>query len=142
MIAPRLFACALGAICLTALPARLDAATTVDARLAVLRGLDKITGRITTLTTPVGDTVRFVSLAIIVRACRTRTPEETPEGAAFLDITDIKPNQPPADIFRGWMFASSPAVSAMDHPVYDIWVLECREPLPQQPDSANPIETG
>lgn len=143
MIATRLFACSLGAaVCLTAFSTRLDAATTIDTRLAVLRGLDKITGRITTLTTPVGDSVRFGSLAIIVRACRTRPPEEPPESAAFLDITDIKPNQPPADVFRGWMFASSPAVSAMDHAVYDIWVLECREPLPQQPDTANPIETG
>jgi len=129
----------LAALC--AAPA--DAATNIDTRFAVLRGLDKITGRITTLTTPVGDTVRFGSLAVIVRACRTRPPEETPESAAFLDITDIKPNQPPADVFRGWMFASSPAVSAMDHPVYDIWVLECRDPLPQQSEPANnPIETG
>jgi hypothetical protein len=135
----RLAGLALAAFC--AVPA--DAATNLDTRIAVLRGLDKITGRITTLTTPVGDTVRFGSLAVIVRACRTRPPEEPPENAAFLDITDIKPNQPPVDVFRGWMFASSPAISAMDHPVYDIWVLECREPLPQPPEPANnPIETG
>lgn len=118
------------------------AGTDIDTRLAVLRGLDKITGRITTLTTPVGDTVRFGSLAIIVRACRTRPPEEPPENAAFLDIADIKPNQPPVDVFRGWMYASSPAVSAMDHPVYDIWVLECKEPLQGPADTGNPIETG
>lgn len=119
-----------------------DAATDLDTRLAVLRGLDKITGRITTLTSPVGDTVRFGSLAIIVRACRTRPPEEPPESAAFLDIADIKPNQPPVDVFRGWMYASSPAISAMDHPVYDIWVLECKEPLQPPADTGNPIETG
>lgn len=119
-----------------------NAATDIDTRLAVLRGLDKITGRITTLTTPVGDTVRFGSLAIIVRACRTRPPEEPPESAAFLDIADIKPNQPPVDVFRGWMYASSPAVSAMDHPVYDIWVLECKEPISPPADTGNPIETG
>lgn len=124
-----------------AIPAA-DAGTTLDTRIAVLRGLDKITGKITTFTTPVGDTVRFGSLAIIVRACRTTPPEEAPESAAFLDITDLKPNQPPADVFRGWMFASSPAVSAMDHPVYDIWVLQCREPIAPPPDQANPIETG
>ncbi|MBN2751357.1 MAG: DUF2155 domain-containing protein [Rhodospirillaceae bacterium] len=121
---------------------RLNAATNIDTRLAMLRGLDKITGRITTITAVVGDTVRFGSLAIIVRACRTRPPEDPPESAAFLDITDIKPNQPPADVFRGWMFASSPAVSAMDHPVYDIWVLECKEPLPEQNEPITPIETG
>lgn len=124
---------------LVLLPAH--AATDVDCGVAVLRGLDKITGRITTIVTPVGETVRFGTLAIIVRTCRTRPPEETPESAAFLDVTDLKPNQPPADVFRGWMFASSPAVSAMDHPVYDIWVMGCREPRPK-PDSAGPIETG
>jgi hypothetical protein len=118
-----------------------SAATNIDTKFAVLRALDKITGRITTLDTPVGETVRFGSLSIIVRACRTRPPEEPPESAAFLDITDIKPNKPPIDAFRGWMFASSPAVSAMDHAVYDIWVLECREPLPQN-DTTTPIETG
>lgn len=140
---PRRASLRVAALCLVAaFAAPADAATNIDTRLAVLRGLDKITGRITTLTTPVGDTVRFGSLAVIVRACRTRPPEEPPESAAFLDITDIKPNQPPVDVFRGWMFASSPAVSAMDHPVYDIWVLECREPLQQQPDAADSIETG
>ncbi len=117
------------------------AATNIDTKAAALRALDKITGRVTTLVTPVGETVRFGSLSIIVRACRTRPPEETPESAAFLDITDIKPNKPPIDVFRGWMFASSPAVSAMDHAVYDIWVLECREPL-QPNETTPPIETG
>jgi len=135
-------ALALGAALLTLSPSGLSAATDIDTRLAILRGLDKITGRITTITAVVGDTVRFGSLAIIVRACRTRPPEETPESTAFLDITELKPNQPPADVFRGWMFASSPAVSAMDHPVYDIWVLEYREPLKPRDEPANPIETG
>ncbi|MGE4527711.1 MAG: DUF2155 domain-containing protein [Rhodospirillaceae bacterium] len=135
-------ALALGAALFALAPAPTEAATNIDTRLAILRGLDKITGRITTITAVVGDTVRFGSLAIIVRACRTRPPEETPESAAFLDITELKPNQPPADVFRGWMFASSPAVSAMDHPVYDIWVLECREPLKPRDEPANPIETG
>ena len=133
---------AFGALVLGLSAAPVSASTNLDTRIAVLRGLDKITGRITTLTTPVGDTVRFGSLAIIVRACRTRPPEEPPESAAFLDIADIKPNQPPVDVFRGWMYASSPAVSAMDHPVYDIWVLECREPLNPPDGSGNPIETG
>ncbi|MBF0307776.1 MAG: DUF2155 domain-containing protein, partial [Alphaproteobacteria bacterium] len=54
-------------------------------------------------------------------------PEETPEAAAFLDVWEIRPGQPATDLFRGWMFASSPALSAMEHPVYDIWVLDCRD---------------
>jgi len=118
-----------------------NAATNIDTQTAVLRGLDKITGRVTTLVAKVGETVKFGSLSIIVRSCRMRPPEEPPESAAFLDVTDIKYHQPPIDVFRGWMFASSPAVSAMDHPVYDIWVLECRDPIKAK-GNKNPIETG
>lgn len=95
--------------------------------LAVLGGLDKITARVATIEAPVGEPVHFGTLQIIVRACKKRRPEENPESAAFLDIWDQKPGQPAQDLFRGWMFASSPALSAMEHPVYDVWVLDCRK---------------
>ncbi|MGE5548023.1 MAG: DUF2155 domain-containing protein [Solirubrobacterales bacterium] len=93
--------------------------------IAVLGGLDKVTARVVSIEAPVGDPVRFGSLEIIARACKKHRPEETPESAAFLDITDMK-SAPPQPLFRGWMFSSSPALSAMEHPVYDIWVLDCR----------------
>jgi len=93
--------------------------------IAVLQALDKTTARITTLQALVGQPVHFGSLEVVVRTCRKHPPEEEPESAAFLDIWDTKPNQPAQEVFRGWMFASSPAVSAMEHPVYDIWVLDC-----------------
>lgn len=95
--------------------------------LAVLGGLDKITAKVGTIEAPVGEPVHFGTLEIIVRSCKKRRPEENPESAAFLDIWDRKPGQPAQDLFRGWMFASSPALSAMEHPVYDIWVLDCRK---------------
>jgi hypothetical protein len=95
--------------------------------LAVLGGLDKITARVATIEAPVGEPVHFGTLQIIVRACKKRRPEENPESAAFLDIWDQKPGQAAQDLFRGWMFASSPALSAMEHPVYDVWVLDCRK---------------
>lgn len=94
--------------------------------MAVLGGLDKITARVVTIEAPVGEPVRFGTLEIVARACKKRRPEENPESAAFLDIWDIKQGQPAQGVFRGWMFASSPALSAMEHPVYDIWVLDCR----------------
>ena len=93
--------------------------------IAVLRGLDKVTARISTIEVPVGHAVRFGTLEITVRTCDKRPPEEPPEAAAFLDIWEIRQEQPSANLFRGWMFASSPALSAMDHPVYDVWVLDC-----------------
>ena len=92
---------------------------------AVLQGLDKVTGRVQTIDAPVGATIHFGTLEIIARTCRKRPPEEQPESAAFLDIWEIKPGEAAASLFRGWMFASSPALSALEHPVYDIWVLDC-----------------
>lgn len=93
---------------------------------AVLQALDKVTARVSTLEAPVGQTVKFGALEIVVRLCDKRPPEETPESTAFLDIREVRPGLEPTDVFRGWMFASSPALSAMEHPVYDVWVLDCR----------------
>ena len=94
---------------------------------AVLQGLDKVTGRVQKIEAPVGATIHFGTLEIIARTCRKRPPEEPPEAAAFLDIWEIKQGAPAASLFRGWMFASSPALSALEHPVYDIWVLDCTD---------------
>lgn len=93
---------------------------------AVLQGLDKVSARVQTIEAPVGVPVRFGSLEIIARACKKRPPEDLPESAAFLDVWELRPGEPTEELFRGWMFASSPALSAMEHPVYDIWVLDCK----------------
>lgn len=92
---------------------------------AVLQGLDKVTARISTLTMPLEQTKRFGTLEVTVWACRKRPPEEPPESAVFLTIVERKRGVPPARLFQGWMFASSPAISALEHPVYDIWALDC-----------------
>ncbi len=94
--------------------------------MAVLQGLDKVTARVSTFEAPVGDTVRFGTLEIIARSCDKRPPEEQPESAAFLDVWEVRPNEPAISVYRGWMFASSPALAAMEHPVYDVWVIDCR----------------
>ena len=93
--------------------------------VAVLQGLDKVTARISTIRAPIGLTVGFGSLEIVARACIKRPPEEPPESTAFLEIHDVKPCEAPVKIFSGWMFASSPALSALEHPVYDISVVDC-----------------
>lgn len=104
----------------------LQAARAEPFELAVLQGLDKVTARVSTIEAPVGDVVRFGTLEIIARVCDKRPPEETPESAAFLDVWEVRPGEPAVSLFRGWMFASSPALSALEHPVYDVWVLDCR----------------
>jgi hypothetical protein len=95
--------------------------------VAVLQGLDKTTARISTLEAPVDEPVKFGTLTITVRACEKKPPEEPPESAAFLQIYDQRPGSSlPVRLFSGWMFASSPALSAMEHPVYDVGVLDCK----------------
>jgi hypothetical protein len=93
---------------------------------AILQGLDKVTARVSTLEAPLNTPVHFGTLEITVQRCTKAPPEDTPESSAFLVIRDIKPNEPPVELFRGWMMASSPALSALEHPVYDIWVKDCR----------------
>ena len=95
--------------------------------VASLQALDKITARVTRLEAPVGETIAFGSLLITTRVCYRTPPEEPPESAAFLEIEEVEPGQLPVSHFVGWMFASSPAVSAMDHAIYDVRVLECQD---------------
>ena len=92
---------------------------------AVLQGLDKVTARIQEFQAPLNQFVHFGSLRIRVRTCFKRPPEEFPESAAFLEITDERPGQSAKLVFSGWMFASSPSLSSMEHAVYDVWVVDC-----------------
>lgn len=96
-------------------------------KVAILQGLDKVTARISTFEAPVGITVGFGTLEIVVRDCRKRPPEEPPESFVFLEIDEIRRGERPKRLFGGWMFASSPALSALEHPVYDVWAVECRK---------------
>jgi hypothetical protein len=96
--------------------------------IAVLRTLDKVTARVSTIQVPVGSATELGSLEVTVRACDKRPPEETPESAAFLEISEAKQGEPAKMLFSGWMFASSPSLSALEHPIYDIWVVDCVNP--------------
>ena len=97
----------------------------IEAGAALLQGLDKVTARVSTFEANLNQEVRFGTLEVIVKKCVKTPPEETPESAAFLEIRDIKPGQDFEILFTGWMFASSPSLSAMQHPVYDVWVIGC-----------------
>lgn len=91
--------------------------------IAVLRGLDKVSGRVTDVRAEVGKAVRYERLTILVEECREPPAEETEDAFVFLRIRDDKTSD--KIIFSGWMFASSPALSAMDHARYDLWALSC-----------------
>ncbi len=115
-----------------------------------LRALDKITGNSTDLSARVGDTLKFGRLSVTVKACYQAPPQDTPESAAFLEIHALgaesqrvtaaekagkesrgpKPIGPDGLLFSGWMFASSPGLSALEHPTYDVWVISCSSSAP------------
>ena len=116
---------ALALLCLTiAGPA---AAQQLSQRAAMMQGLDKVTARVSTFPLEVDRPARFGTLEITLRACHKRPPEEPPESAAFLEIRELRLGEQPRPLFSGWMFASSPALNPLQHPVYDVWVLECRQ---------------
>lgn len=94
-------------------------------RVAELQGLDKVTARTRRFYAPVGETTRFGTLDIQVGDCMVNTPDAPPESAAYLTIIDHKPGQAEQKLFAGWMFASTPALSALDDGVYDVRVLAC-----------------
>lgn len=94
--------------------------------VTTVRALDKITAHITELELPQGEPVKFGTLQITARTCSTRPPEEIPETFAFLEIDDEQRNNEVVRVFTGWMMASSPALNALEHSVYDIWVISCR----------------
>lgn len=93
--------------------------------VAVLRALDKLTGRLTDLEIRTGDQAQFETLNIRAAACYKNPETETPESAAFLQVQDTL-GETPQVVFSGWMYASSPSLVAMEHPIYDVWVVSCK----------------
>ena len=91
----------------------------------MMRGLDKITGRPTSITAEIGKPVHFATLTITARYCYSTPASETPETAAFVQIEDRRPDQPARRVFSGWMYASSPGLNAVEHPLYDVWAISC-----------------
>lgn len=105
----------------------------------VLQGLNKVTGHISKLEGPIGTVLTFDNLEIITRRCWKSPADERPENAALLEIRELKIGEAPRKVFMGWMFSSSPGLSGLEHPVYDIAITACefREnpeslPEPQQ----------
>ncbi|MBC7101979.1 MAG: DUF2155 domain-containing protein [Parvibaculum sp.] len=106
--------------------------------VAVFSGLDKITARVTSFEAKVNEPTTFGALQVLVRTCDKNAPEETPRTAAYVEIRqlerrgataadpDAQTEVHPAPIFSGWMFAESPGLNALEHPVYDVWVTDCK----------------
>ncbi len=92
---------------------------------AVFSGLDKITGRITSFDVAINETVQFGALQVTPRVCYSRPPTETPQTDAFVEVDEVTLQGAIKRIFTGWMFAASPGLHAVDHPIYDVWLTDC-----------------
>jgi hypothetical protein len=93
---------------------------------AVFSGLDKITGRITSFESAIGETVQFGALQVTARACYSRPPTETALTDGFVEVDEVTLQGEVRRIFTGWMFAASPGLHGVEHAVYDVWLVDCK----------------
>jgi hypothetical protein len=93
---------------------------------ALFSGLDKITGRVINFDVQIGETVQFGALQVTPRACYTRPPTETANTDAFVEVDEVTLEGEIRRLFTGWMFAASPGLHAVEHPVYDVWLTDCK----------------
>lgn len=110
------------AVCLSA---GMSMAAELSTNAALMQAMDKVTGRVNKMTVPVNSKVSFGDFSFVLRACKKRPAEETPENFAFVDVTDKSFGSEEYNIFRGWMVSSTPGINAIEHPIYDVWLLEC-----------------
>ncbi len=94
--------------------------------VAVFAALDKVSARISHLEVPLNTTVEFGALRITARTCFTRPPTEPPHTTAFVEIDEVKLNDTKQSLFSGWMFAESPGIHGVEHPVFDVWLTSCK----------------
>ncbi len=112
-----------GALCLLAAPARADK---IANPIAVFDGLDKITGRIITFEVALNETVQFGTLQVTPRVCYSRPPTDPPRTDAFAQVDEVDEQHKFKRIFSGWMFADSPGLHGVEHPIYDVWLVDCK----------------
>jgi len=93
--------------------------------VAVFSGLDKVTGRIISFDVYINETVQFGALRVTPRTCHTQPPTEEPNTMVFAEVDEITLDSRIRRIFTGWMFAASPGLNAVEHPVYDVWLKDC-----------------
>ncbi len=127
-------ACALaGMVALSSVPVSADR---IENQIAVFSGLDKVTARIESFEVPLNATRLFGVLEITARTCYSRPPTETPKTTAFVEVSELRSDAAPKKIFAGWMFADSPGLNAVEHPVYDVWLTNCKT-TSESPSSTN-----
>ncbi len=122
-IGPSALTLALAAAALTVSPA---AADKIEHPIAVFDGLDKITGRILTFEVGIGESAQYGTLVVTPRVCYSRPATEAPQTDVFAGIDEVNTDKTSKRIFTGWMFADSPGLNGVEHPIYDIWLVNCK----------------
>lgn len=116
----------------------------IENQVAVFAALDKVTARISRLDVPLGETVTFGALKVTPRVCFSRPPTEQPKTTTFVEVDEVLLDGKEKRIFTGWMFAESPGLNAVEHPVFDVWLTECQKPSKATAQRRGPeaVETG
>ena len=123
-------------------PAAPALAQRVENSVAVFAALDKVTAKISRLEIPLGQTASFGSLKVTPRACYTRPPTEPPKTTTFVEVEEIQLDGKEKRIFTGWMFADSPGLNAVEHPVFDVWLTDCNRPARRPAHAASRRASG
>jgi hypothetical protein len=114
------------------------AAAPLNNPVAEFSGLDKITGRIIKFDVLIDETVQFGALQVTPRVCHTRPPTEPAQTTAFVEVDEITLANQIQRLFTGWVFAASPGLHAIEHPVYDVWLVDCKTTMGAEPEPAEP----
>jgi hypothetical protein len=117
------------------------AAEPINNPVAEFTGLDKITGRTITFDVLIDETVQFGALQVTPRVCHTRPPTEPAQTTAFVEVDEITLSNEIRRLFAGWMFAASPGLHAVEHSVYDVWLIDCKNQMGEEPTPQPPPET-
>jgi hypothetical protein len=117
------------------------AAQRIENTVAIFAALDKVTAKISKLEVPLNQTAKFGALKITPRACYTRAPTEPPKTTTFVEVDEVMLDDKEKRIFSGWMFADSPGLNAVEHPVFDVWLTECTAPVRMAAPKGQPRTT-
>lgn len=135
--------CVSAALVVTASHAR---AERIENQVAIFAALDKVTARISKLEVPLNSTVKFGSLKVTPRVCYSRPPTEQPKTTSFVEVEEVQLDNKEKRLFTGWMFAESPGLNAVEHPVFDVWLTKCEKPskptVAQKPAAGTQAASG
>ena len=97
----------------------------IEHKIAIFSTLDKVTARISKIEIPLNETVQFGSLRVTPRVCYSRPATERPKTTSFVEVYEVQLDGQEEKVFSGWMFAESPGLNAVEHPVFDVWLTDC-----------------